>query len=105
MYEYNEHTDNNNNKDNPSTIDKKFLDALSEFIQSIESEMDIMLPGSAYLQFLSYYKIIDYIISQKLAKNIIIKLLCSLDEDSGRLIKQLVPFVFVKQYTTSIIVQ
>lgn len=92
MYEYNEHTDNNN-KDNPSTIDKKFLDALSEFIQSVESEMDIMVPGSAYLQFLSYYKIIDYIISQKLAKNIIIKLLCSLDEDSGRLIKQLVPFV------------
>ena len=93
MYKYNEHTDNNNNKDNPSTIDKKFLDALSEFIQSVESEMDIMLPGSASLQFLSYYKIIDHIISQKLAKNIIIKLLCSLDEDSGRLTKQLVPFV------------
>ncbi len=93
MYEYNQHTDNNNNYCYPSKIDKKFLDAMSEFIQSVESEMDIMLPGSASLQFLSYYKIIDYVISQKLAKNIVIKLLCPLDEDSARLTKQLVPFV------------
>jgi signal transduction histidine kinase len=91
MYEYNKHIDNNNY--HPSKIDKKFLDALSEFIQLVESEMDIMLPGSASLQFLSYYKIIDYVISQKLAKNIVIKLLCPLDEDSVRLTKQLVPFV------------
>ncbi|MBV9179661.1 MAG: HAMP domain-containing histidine kinase [Nitrososphaeraceae archaeon] len=90
MYEYNKYTDNHNN---PSKIDEKFLDALSKFIQSVESELDIMLHGSASLQFLSYYKIIDYIISQKLAKNIIIKLLCPLDEDSGRITKQLVPFV------------
>ena len=81
MYEYDKRTDNNH--DNPSKIDKKFLDALSEFIQSIESELDIMLPRSASLQFLSYYKIIDYIISQKLNHNIIIRLLCPLDEDSG----------------------
>ena len=97
MYDYNKHADDNNNsnnkKDNPSGIDKKFLDALSEFIQSIESEMDIMVPGSAFLQFLSYYNILDYIISQKLAKNIIIKLLCPFDEDSERITKQLVPFV------------
>jgi hypothetical protein len=100
MYEYNEYTDNNYN--NPSKIDKKFLDALSEFIKSIESEMDIMLPVSASLQFLSYYKIIDYIISQKLAKNIIIKLLCPLDEDSGRLTKKLVPFVGYKSIKLSL---
>jgi signal transduction histidine kinase len=100
MYEYNERTDNNH--DNPSKIDKKFLDALSEFIQSIESEFDIMLPRSASLQFLSYYKIIDYIISQKLSKNIIIRLLCPLDEDSGRLTKQLVPFVGYKSIKLSL---
>lgn len=100
MYEYNERTDNNH--DNPSKIDKKFLDALSEFIQSIESELDIMLPRSASLQFLSYYKIIDYIISQKLNNNIIIRLLCPLDEDSGRLTKQLVPFVGYKSIKLSL---
>lgn len=92
MYEYNEYTGNNNSNDIPLKIDKKFLDALYEFIQSVESEINIMLPGSASLQFLSYYKIFDYVISQKLAKNIIIKLLCPLDEDSGRITKQLVPF-------------
>src|SRR5919197_1247666 len=100
MYEYNERTDNNHN--NPSKVEKKFLDALSEFIQSVEFEMDIMLPVSASLQFLSYYKIIDYIISQKLAKNIIIKLLCPLDEDSGRLTKKLVPFVGYKSIKLSL---
>ena len=84
---------NNNNNYYPSKIDKKFLDRLSEFIQSVESEMDIMLPGLASLQFLSYYKIIDYVISQKLAKNIIIRLLCPFDEDSTRLTKHLVPFI------------
>jgi hypothetical protein len=52
-----------------------------------------MLPGPVSLQFLSYCKIIDYIISQKLAKNIVIRLLCPLEEDSGRIIKQLIPFV------------
>ena len=78
---------------NPPKIGKKFLDTLSEFIHSVESEMDIMLPGSASLRFLSYYKIIDHIISQKLSKNIIIKILCPRDEDSIRLTKQLVPFV------------
>jgi hypothetical protein len=93
MCEHNEHTENNNNNYYPSKIDKKFLDRLSEFIQSVESEMDIMLPGITSLQFLSYYKIIDYIISQKLAKNIIIRLLCSFDEDSMRLTKHLVPFI------------
>jgi signal transduction histidine kinase len=92
MYGYNEYTGNNNDN-NPSKIDKKFLDALYKFIQSIESEIDIMLPGSASLQFLSYYKIIDYVISQKLAKNIIVRLLCPLDEDSASLTKHLVPFI------------
>ena len=80
-----------NNK--PQTIDKKFLDALFEFIHSVESEIDIMLPESASLQFLSYCKIIDYLISQKLSKNIIIKMLCPFDGYSRKLIKQIVPFI------------
>ncbi len=93
MYEHNEHTENNNNNCYPSKIDKKFLDRLYEFIQSVESEMDIMLPGIASLQFLSCYKIIDYVISQKLTKNIIIRLLCPFDENNIRLTKNLVPFI------------
>src|SRR5919197_6188630 len=99
MYDYNEHTNNSNN---PPKIDKKFLDTLSEFIHSGESELDIMLPASASLQFLSYYKIIDHIISQKLSKNIIIRLLCPLDEDSRNLTKQLVPFVGYKSIKLSL---
>ena len=93
MYEHNEHTENNNNNCYPSKIDKKFLDRLYEFIQSVESEMDIMLPGITSLQFLSCYKIIDYVISQKLTKNIIIRLLCPFDENNTRLTKNLVPFI------------
>ncbi|HKG87933.1 MAG TPA: hypothetical protein VKA95_06370, partial [Nitrososphaeraceae archaeon] len=99
MYDYNEHIIKNYN---PPKIGKKFLDALSEFIHSVESEMDIMLPRSASLQFLSYYKIIDHIISQKLSKNIIIKMLCPLDEDSTRLTKQLVPFIGYKSIKLSL---
>jgi nitrogen-specific signal transduction histidine kinase len=101
MYGYNKHSDDNN-KDNSSRIDKKFLDALSGFIQSVELEMDIILPGFTSLQFLSYYNIIDYIISQKLSKNIIIKMLCPLDEDSGKLTKQLVPFIGYKSIKLSL---
>jgi two-component sensor histidine kinase len=86
---YNAKESNNN----PQTIDKKFLDALFEFIHSVESEIDIMLPESASLQFLSYCKIIDYLISQKLSKNIIIKMLCPFDENSRKLIKQIIPFI------------
>src|SRR5437868_11443996 len=91
MYEHNQHTDNNSTK-----IDKKFLDALYEFIHSVEFELDMMLPGFASLRFLSYYKITDYIISQKFSKNIIIRMLCPLDEDNGKLTKQLVPFIGYK---------
>ena len=87
---YNAKESNNN----PQTIDdKKFLDALFKFIHSVESEIDIMLPESASLQFLSYCKIIDYLISQKLSKNIIIKMICPFDENSRKLIKQIVPFI------------
>ena len=93
MHKDNEYKVNDNNNHYPSKIDKKFLDKLSEFIQSVESEMDIMLPGITSLQFLTYYKIIDYVISQKLTKNIIIRLLCPFDEDSARLTKLLVPFI------------
>jgi signal transduction histidine kinase len=97
MDDYSEHIINN-----PLKIGKKFLDTLSEFIHSVESEIDIMLPGSASLRFLSYYKIIDHIISQKLSKNIIIKMLCPLDEDSIRLTKQLAPFVEYKSIKLSL---
>ena len=93
MHKDDKYTVNNDNNYYASKIDKKFLDKLSDFIQSVESEMDIMLPGITSLQFLTYYKIIDYVISQKLTKNIIIRLLCPLDEDSTRLTKLLVPFV------------
>src|SRR5919197_896827 len=100
MHDYNEHTNNNNN--NPPKIDNKFLGVLYEFIHSVESELDIMLPESASLQFMSYFKIIDHIISQKLSKNIIIKLLRTLDEDSRKLTKQLVPFVAYKSIKLSL---
>ena len=92
MYNHNERTINNNS----SKIDNKFLDALAEFIRSVESELDIMLYGSTSLRFLSHYKMIDLIISQKLVKNIIIRLLCPLDEDSRILTKQLIPFAGYK---------
>lgn len=64
--------------------------------------MDIILPGSASLRFLSHYKIIDHIRAQKLNKNIIIKLLCPLDEESTRLVKQLAPFVGYKSIKLSL---
>jgi len=91
MYDYNDHTENNN----PSKTDNnnKLLGTLSKFIDGVESELDIMLPGSASLQLLSDYRMIDRIISQKLSKNVIIKLLCPLDEDSRSLTKQLARFV------------
>ena len=89
MYDYNDNTQNNS----PSETENKFLGTLSKFIHEVESELDIMLPGSASLQFLSYYRMIDRIISQKRSKNIIIKLLCPLDEDSRNLTKQLAHFV------------
>jgi two-component sensor histidine kinase len=93
MYEHNRHRDSNNNN---SKIDKKFLDALYEFIHSVEFELDMMLPRFASLRFLAYYKIIDYIISQKLSKNVIIRMLCPLDEDNGKLTKRLIPFIGYK---------
>ena len=91
MYDYNDDTENNN--PSKTANGNKFLGRLSKFIHAVESELDIMLPGSASLQFLSDYRIIDRIISQKLSKNIIIKLLCPLDEDSRSLTKQLAHFV------------
>jgi two-component sensor histidine kinase len=93
MYEYNGHTENNNDDSYQSKMGKEFLIKLSKFIQSVESEIDIMLPGRAGSQFLSHYKVMDYVISQKLAKNIIIRLLCTSDEDTTRLIQHLVPFI------------
>ena len=99
MYDYIDNTENNN----PSKTDNKFLGTLSKFIHAVESELDIMLPGSASLQFLSYYKMIDRIISQKLRKNIIINLLCRLDEDSRNPTKQLASFVGYRSVKISLI--
>ena len=83
-------------KNNPRSIDKRFLDALFEFIHSVEFEMDMMSPQTASLRFLSYYKVSNYLISQKPSKNIIIRLLCAFDENTSALIKKLVPFIGYK---------
>ena len=97
MYEYSKNTGNNSNNNNnnyyQSKIDKKFLNILYKFIRSVESEMDLMVTGSESLDFLSRYKIFDYVISQKLSKNIIIRLLCPFDENRSRLVKHIVPFI------------
>lgn len=44
MQEDSKHTEIDNNNYYTLKVDKKFLDRLSEFIQSVESQMDIMLP-------------------------------------------------------------
>ena len=94
MYEYKKKTGNfSNSNNNQSKIDKRFLNRLYKFIRSVESEMDLMLTGPASLYFLSSYKIFDYVISQKLSKNIIIRLLCPFEGDSSRLVKHIVPFI------------
>src|SRR5215831_3631586 len=99
MYEHNQHSDNISNS---TKIDKKFLDALYEFIHSIKFELDIMLLGFASLRFLAYYKIIDYIISQKLSQNIIIRMLCPLDEDNGKLTETVGCFYWIQVDRTNI---
>ncbi len=81
---------------NPRTIDKGFFDALLEFIHSVESELDIMLPHSSSLQFLSYYKVIDYLITQRRRKNIIIRSLCAFDDNTTKIIRKIVPFIGYK---------
>jgi signal transduction histidine kinase len=89
------------NNSNSRTIDKKFHDAFFEFIHSVESELDIMLPQPASLRFLFHYKVIDYLISQKLTKNIIVRLLCTFDESTSTLIKKIVPFIGYKSIRLS----
>jgi signal transduction histidine kinase len=81
---------------NPRTIDKGFFDALLKFIRSVESELDIMLPHSSSLQFLSYYKVIDYLITQRRRKNIIIRSLCAFDDNTTKIIRKIVPFIGYK---------
>ena len=78
---------------NQPMLNKGFLDALFEFIRSVESELDIMLPQSSSLQYLSNNKVIDYLITQRLGKNVIIRLLCTFDENTIETIKKLVPFI------------
>jgi signal transduction histidine kinase len=51
---------------------------------------------------LSHYKIIDHIIAQKLSKNIIIKMLCTSDEESTRLVKQVASFIGYKSIKLSL---
>jgi signal transduction histidine kinase len=87
---------------NQPMINKGFLDALFEFIRSVESEMDIMLPQSSSLQYLSNNKVIDYLITQRLGKNVIIRLLCTFDEDTFETIKKLVPFIGYKSIKLSL---
>jgi hypothetical protein len=82
-------------------INKGFLDALFEFIRSVESELDIMLPQSSSLQFLSKNKVTDHLITQRLGKNVIIRLLCTFDENTTETIKKLVPFIGYKSIKLS----
>jgi two-component sensor histidine kinase len=89
------------NNSNSRTIDKKFHDAFFEFIHSVESDLDIMLPQPASLRFLFHYNVIDYLISQKLSKNIIVRLLCTFDENTSTLIKKIVPFIGYKSIRLS----
>jgi len=86
---------------NQPMINKGFLDALFEFIRSVESELDIMLPQSSSLQYLSNNKVIDYLITQRLGKNVIIRLLCTFDENTIETIKKLVPFIGYKSIKLS----
>jgi len=81
-------------------INKEFLDALFEFIRSVASELDIMLPQSSSLQYLSNNKVIDHLITQRLGKNVIIRLLCTFDENTET-IKKLVPFIGYKSIKLS----
>ena len=99
MYHDNKYIINNNY---PPKEEKKFPDSLFEFIRSVEFELDIMLPGPSSLRFLSNYRVVDHIISQKLSKNIRIKILCPSDEESTRLLKQLVPFIGYKSIKSSL---
>lgn len=99
MYHDNKYIINNNY---PPKEEKKFPDSLFEFIRSVEFELDIMLPGPSSLRFLSNYRVADHIISQKLSKNIRIKILCASDEESTRLLKQLVPFIGYKSIKSSL---
>ena len=86
---------------NQPMLNKGFLDALFEFIRSVESELDIMLPQSSSLQYLSNNKVIDYLITQRLGKNVIIRLLCTFDENTIETIKKLVPFIGYKSIKLS----
>jgi len=86
---------------NQPMINKGFLDVLFEFIRSVESELDIMLPQSSSLQYLSNNKVIDYLITQRLGKNVIIRLLCTFDENTIETIKKLVPFIGYKSIKLS----
>jgi hypothetical protein len=68
MYNYNDNTENNN----PSKTgnNNKFLGTLSKFIHAVESELAIMLPGSASLQFLSDYTLLSSVTGDVNASNI-----------------------------------
>jgi signal transduction histidine kinase len=94
---YNKEPNNNYSRN----VDRKFSDTLFEFISSVESVLDIMLQHPASLHFLFHSKIIDRLISQKLSKNIVTRLLCTYDESNGELIKKIVPFIGYKSIKPS----
>jgi hypothetical protein len=94
---YNKESNNNNLR----TMDRKFSDALFEFISSVESEIDIVLPHPASVQFLCHSKVVDRLISQKLSKNVIVRLLSTYDESTSALIKKIIPFIDYKSIKPS----
>jgi hypothetical protein len=94
---YNKESNNNNLR----TMDRKFSDALFEFISSVESEIDIVLPHPASVQFLFHSKVIDRLISQKLSKNVVVRLLSPYDESTSALIKKIIPFIGYKSIKPS----
>lgn len=74
-------------------MDKAFIEKLNHFIESVESEMDVMLSGPSSLCFLTNYKIIENVMSQKLSKNINMRVLCPQNEDAILITNHLVPFI------------
>lgn len=104
MYERNHNESNGllNRYGNHLKIDKVFLDKLFDLLDLANSELDIMLVGSNSLRFLIEYKIIDSVVSQKLSKNIAIRMLCSIDAEKKLLQKYLVPYIGIESLKLSL---
>jgi signal transduction histidine kinase len=74
-------------------INKAFLDRISNFVELAHSELDIVLLGNDSLRFVIDCKIVDFIVSQKLSKNMVIRILCSIAAEKKLLQKYIVPFI------------